>query len=535
MANLIFKTARKARQILRAVYASTSSSYARELVHKINTKDAAIQDLKDRLIKNSEQNRRLNQRNQQLNELRTLAEDANYAGSDVSSVSVEELQFELMLAQDKLRDMQTAQAPQRGSALAVQKLRSANENLKEKLQKATAFNRTYGVAVRYLAQENNLNSNAFKVAGLEAFDIVFAHDILGIYAARSLADHFNAKLFVDVVEEYDLMKRSGAFFRNNLSESESKLINTSIKNMMLSAQKFIHIGPRQIDKFQTETGKQGVFLPNFRNAFNASEQIVSDVDALLQSHDLSGKDFVCVPNRIIHAEEITLLIGGLSNAKAKLPIVHVGHPLEDELSVIVEDACKEKGIKFIELGLLDYDIYREVLARSLFCSFLTTETIYNVKYAFPNRLFDAISTRTPILVSGFVQVGEFVKEKAIGVYVDEEPTMETIGKGIEAVIKNKSTLEQALEKQSGLCSWDAVFNEAFKAITGDQKILIITRKDVRKNQRIQNLRQSFMKKGCAVTVIGGNNTEYDLTGKKFYTVPLNRPVTDDELFDDITP
>jgi len=529
MYKLISRFLWKIRLVFRAIYASLSKENARKLVHQIDLKEHKIKELRGKLERSHVQNRRLHQRNEGIKD---SYESKFEIGEYKMLTELEDLRYENLSLKDKLREGNNSFGWQNQLIPKQQfeRTRSSNDNLKTKLKSAIEFNRTYGVLLRYIAQESNLNVNAFKVLQEHKYDLVIAHDILGLGAARSLADHFGADFTVDIVEEYNLMTRSGSFFRNNLSSSDAVFINAMIRNTVLTAQKHLHIGPRQMKAFKKSTARDGTFLPNFRNAFQSSPEIKAEADAILSEMDLLGKDFVCVPNRVINSNEITALMGGLALAKYKLPIVHVGAELTDIAAAEVAKVSESKGIPYISLGLLEYDVYREVLSRAQFCSFITQETVDNLRFAFPNRLFDAISTQTPILVAGFEQVGNFVRKKGIGVYLDEKQTLKNFGIAISNLRASTAEIAKKLKRQSKVCSWDKVFNDAFSDVDKDQRVLIITRKDVRKNQRIQNLRNSFLAKGCITTVMGGHKDLYEISDKDFYTVPLTRHLTEEDLY-----
>ena len=531
MFRLIARFFWKIRLVIRAIYASVSKTEARSLVHQIDQQKQKVKALQVKLSNSHAQNRRLHERSQRIKE---TFENKMEIGEHNMLTELEELRYENITLKDRIRDSKKSSGwqDQLIPNQRFERLRDSNENLKAKLKSAVGFNRTYGVLLRYLAQENNLNVNAFKILQDRKYDLVIAHDILGLGAARALADHYGAEFTVDIVEEFNLMNRSGSFFRDNLSVSEAGFINAIIRNTLLTAQKHLHIGPRQLKAFKKSTSRDGVFLPNFRNAFQSTPEIAAQADEILSEMDLLGKDFVCVPNRVINSNEITSLMGGLALAKHKLPIVHVGAALSDIAAAEVDKVSKAKGIPYIALGLLDYDVYREVLSRAQFCSFITQETVDNLRFAFPNRLFDAISTQTPILVAGFEQVGDFVSKKGIGVYMKDKQTLKNFGEAISDLKKNIPEIAKKLKRQSKACSWDKVFNDAFEDVGKGKRVLIVTRKDVRKNQRIQNLRRSFINKGCKTTVMGGHKDEYDVSDKDFYTVPLSRHLSEEELYSD---
>lgn len=520
----------KIRQIIRSAYSILVPSGKRILINSLAVKEKKNRELSEKLILSHRKNKILHKKNLLLeNERFKIGPDWELKNFEkISKNSDYELEIINLKSQISALNSRIGQGP---NTQINHKLREVNDSLKTKLKNAIGFNRTYGVLIKYLSQENNLNTNAFSIISEQNFDYVLAHDILGLFSAKTLAAHFNCPLIVDLVEEHNLMKRSGDFFRKNLSESEATLINNLLSVIVNSAQKQILIGPIQYKKFTENVRKRGAeFLPNYRNAYKSEKDVREFVDTLLEEKIGIGQTFICVPNTILNAVEIKILIGAIAKSGVKLPIVHVGKELADDVRIEVEDYCTKKRVQFHEFGLLDYDHYREILSRALFCSFMTQEAVFNIKYAFPNRLFDAVSTQTPILTSGFVQVGDFVKEKSIGVYVEGKQTITALSAAVSKMVDSHESFKSSLKNVSQSCSWDYVFSKAFKSIKPGKRILIITRKDVRQNQRIRNLYTSFIKKGCHVTVIGGSKNEYNVINRNFYTVPLMRQVTEEDLY-----
>lgn len=456
--------------------------------------------------------------------------------ASTTNEGVRSLIFKLDKAEQELASLEKilGQADNRNKALDIKELQAlTTKDLGLQLGLATGqavnLQKSYKSLASFLSQEINLNSNAMKIVRDKKIDFVIGHDILGLAAASSLSKHFDCKLIVDLVEEYDVLKRTGSFFRRNFNHSEASFLNNMIEALILNASDFIQIGPTQLENFSGKFRRPSKFLPNFRNEYLAPESIIRTADEICQEASIYKNGFICVPNRIILSEDINLLAGGIAKLGLNLPIVHLGPPLAQKVKFEVQSFCKESDVKFIELGNLDYNLYREILSRARFCSFITNNEIYNVKYAFPNRLFDAISTHTPILTSGYVQVGEFVDEQNIGVYFDQNPGTDDVADMISSMEAQRDIFKRKLNLCSKECSWDNVFDSAFKHIGDGARILIVTRKDVRSNQRIHNFRRSFIKKGCDVIVISGHRDEYGVMEEDFYTVPLKRVLLETEI------
>jgi len=526
---------RKMRSTARAVYASVSKESARSLVHSLEEQKDQISLLKTELKTSSENSRRLAAQNRALTTNLKTSDDI--VAVDKRFPSRDEGQSERTRLEAKIKELELhirklsgpgSDSDYKKIVHHNQVLKNKLEDMKTKLHRQIESSKNYGVVARYITQENVLTANVFKLLSEHTFDVVIGHDILGIGASTAMASHTDVPLFLDVVEEYNLLNRSGDFFRRNLSDPDALLLNSGINALVEAADQWIQIGPAQIEKFKDQTGFDSLYLPNFRNPLIEQTEHERKALKLLANAGVGRKPFICVPNRITNFDEIQPVVAAVLQNKLPHHIVHVGAPLTEAIRAKIQSELGAEGRgRFHELGLHDYETYRHILTKATCSSFLTKESVFNVKYAFPNRLFDAVSCQTPILTGGFLQVGDFVKENEFGVTIDGDVTEQTVSEALDKLIKKEAGIRKNLKKLSSVYSWDTAFAEAFKDIPAGSNVLIVSRKDLRPNQRIKNLKRSFNEANCNVTVIGGHRVDFEVA-EDFYTVPLTRILSDEE-------
>ena len=208
--------------------------------------------------------------------------------------------------------------------------------------------------------------------------------------------------------------------------------------------------------------------------------------------------------------------------------MHIGPLMDANLRDNVVSYAKTSGVKFCELGNCDYDVYRHILSQAEWASVTNFNNADNAKFAYPNRLFDCVSSLCPILTHGFEQVSEFVNLHNIGISIADFDDVSELRRAVENMSRDRKKYVENLLKIQGDFSWDDTADGVFKKIPKGAKVLIVSRKDLRKNIRIRQICRTLKEKKCEVTVIGGHRIDSDLQAK-IKTVPFLRMLTIEEI------
>ena len=147
------------------------------------------------------------------------------------------------------------------------------------------------------------------------------------------------------------------------------------------------------------------------------------------------------------AEEAVLMMGYLK--KTILYIIGGGDVMED-LKKIVKKKCLEDKVV-----LKDKMPYQELLEYTKIADLglsLDKGTNLNYEYSLPNKIFDYIQCRTPILATNRLEVGEMIKKNNIG-FVCNTTKPKELAKIVHSILNNqellmeyKNNLEIAAEK-----------------------------------------------------------------------------------------
>lgn len=514
----------KVRLVLRAIYASTTKDAARSLAHRLQEENIAT--------------RRLRSENARL--LKAFQEQQNGEFS-IDNKKVSQLNHELYLQKKKsvrLNDRIDQLMAERRSINSDDSLfgRFQAKFYKNKYTKPHAETNepragkveTTGAAPVYLALENVLFSNAYKATLASKFTHVIGHDVLGVGAAVALADRFNAELWIDLVEDMRLEERTGDHYRRTMHDEDIRFLNSYIKSNVLSADKIISIAPWQEGQLTEALKRKSALLPNYRDPYVPNAKTEAQAQKIMKQHNVIGP-YICIPNIIRSLDEVKSCLEALKDLNLVATIVHIGPSPREDISSDIQALLNGQNFKFIELGECGYNVYRHILSKAAFSVMSNTSEAQNAKQAYPNRLFDCVSSACPILTYGFIQASEFVVQNKVGVAIEEGENNKKSWMGaLKEMSRQRDNYSNHLNSIRNNLNWSAKAIQAFDSIPENSNVLIVSRKDLRKNIRIQKIMQTLQDKNCKVSVIGGHKTHY-LHTENIMTVPLMRKLSEVNL------
>lgn len=532
--NLSSKLYWKVRLILRSVYASTTKKASRALAHQLEEENKATRSLRSEnlsLLKAIQ----IHQGNLQPDQPKEL--------TDLKSrfYNLEKKNSKLQKMVDQLLSERSIQVAEDGvfARIKADYYKTKNGKLQEKIkQLATSgsadrntqrikFIKSFGAAPLFLALDNVLYANAHKVTLNAEFTHVIAHDVLGIGAARAMSQTFKAKFWVDLVEDMRLQERTGEHYRRSMTSEDISLLNSFIQAAVLSADKVINIGPWQQQRMEDSLLGRSILLPNYRDAYIPSPDMKKRVSETLTQRNIHGS-YICIPNNIRSIKEITPIVNALAEIGSGQNVLHIGPVLNANLTQDIQTHLKGTGIVFNELGQCNYDDYRAILSGAEFAVIANSINVVNARFAYPNRLFDCVSSACPILTYGFDQVADFVHEHKIGHVLDDAENKEHCVTAVKKMMQQRGIFVENLRAIQDSFGWTDRALEVFESIPENSKVLIMSRKDLKSNIRIQQICRTLREKKCSVLVIGGHQTRYSVDGM-MKTVPLTRFLTADDL------
>lgn len=227
----------------------------------------------------------------------------------------------------------------------------------------------------------------------ENYSFIHGHDLDGVIAAY-LSKNKDSKLIFDMHE----------FYEGQSSKKSRKFITRTIVNFMHSKSDFIvYLEDNQKNATKEKNINKLVYLPNYPEIkdYEGYEKKphpnlrVSYIGSVRQYNELKNLMDAC---RDI--EHVEIFIHGAGVSYSKLKEIEKHYP---NVNVTGLYHFSESAKLYGETDLL-YAVY--------------DISIDNWKYGYPIKFFEAIVTKTPIIVSKDSTLEEFLKEKDIGFVVD---------------------------------------------------------------------------------------------------------------------
>ncbi|MFS0864573.1 glycosyltransferase [Fredinandcohnia sp. 179-A 10B2 NHS] len=173
-----------------------------------------------------------------------------------------------------------------------------------------------------------------------------------------------------------------------------------------------------------------LFMPNMPN-LNAFKDF---------SRKRTDKFTVGFIGAIRYKEQMKMLIEAAE--KSNVDLLFAGAGLDDE----IEQICKNKSfIKYI--GKYKYETEISQLYGKVDCVYSVYDAdLNNVKFALPNKLYESIYCKLPIIVSKDTYLGEVVESKGVGVSVSHKNVSE-----LELVLRKMATDSKYYNKFVNAC------------------------------------------------------------------------------------
>jgi glycosyltransferase involved in cell wall biosynthesis len=329
----------------------------------------------------------------------------------------------------------------------------------------------------------------------ERFDVVQAHDNFGLWPAARLAARDGAGLIVDLVEVTTLSERVGvaitslpAATRKYIEEIDHRIIRRASAAFTVSA---------SLREFLEERHKREVLLLRNTRAF-ADPPIPTDL------HELCGipadTKIVCYANRIGVDMGILELIDALRLMRHDAALVCIGKFTDEQTEVAVRRYVTSEGLServtfFEQLGA---ERYERFLAGADVGANAVKPLNRNLLVSLPNRVFDYIAARIPMVTSDVGDSARLVRRYRIGeVFAAVEP--EQIAAALDRVLARKpGAYDARLASAAKDLDWEQESDQylrhavmlARRARRGTRHAAIVARKPIRYNHRI--LQQSAL-------------------------------------------
>lgn len=197
-------------------------------------------------------------------------------------------------------------------------------------------------------------------------------------------------------------------------------------------------------------------VPGYRPGKQAANDPDEQAMIIYQGALNVGRGLELMLDSMQHVEGVTLLIAGTGD-------------IEKELKALVEEKFLEEKVAF--MGRLEPGELQALTEKALLGLSLEEDLGLNYRYALPNKIFDYIQSRIPVLCSNLPEMAKIVESYGIGVAIrNRDP--ENIARVIRFMLEEHAAgaWDGALEKAAKDLCWERE-SELYLAIVKDCGVL----------------------------------------------------------------
>lgn len=286
-----------------------------------------------------------------------------------------------------------------------------------------------GTGMRQLIPYIKFIKNVRKYLKNKDYLYLHCHDFDGIIVGLLTKNKKNKKIIFDMHEIY-----------NDYSYGKSFWFSYIYNRILRKCNYIIYVNETQIKDISSEIGKKMVYLPNYPEIalYRPIEKIVNKktrVNYIGSLRDYDALESLAKTSEFNNDIQIGLYGMGICYERLKSEY--------QNSNIIIYG--KYNGIN--EIG----ELYRKT--DILYCSYNADSK--NYKNAYPVKLYEAIITLTPIIVSKGTTAGDFVRKNQIGEEI-EYGNVNSVSNAIIKIIDNYGLYIDNLKKISSEYSWEEV-------------------------------------------------------------------------------
>lgn len=332
----------------------------------------------------------------------------------------------------------------------------------------------------------------------------FVHDALALEAGRRVRARTGCKLIYDAVEYPDYTGRPNAASRALAASPESLALVTSHERAIAGEADLIVVGSPDVQRW-FETTAPGVPGGLVRNCLDYVT--VGESDDIRRECGLSDGDrLVIFPNNIYPHSGFYFSINALAWTD---PRVHLAVakpiPVAERFEVLAE--IKRLGlterVHFLERRApQDLIRYRSGADLSVIA---LDPTMPSFRTSLPNRFFESIMSRTPIVASMLPNIARLIQDYDIGeVFEPYEP--KELADALERALDRRTRYRDGLETAARELCWDeerARFLDLVEPVLPDLSVgpvVFLAFKDMRTNQRVFRFTRTLAESGRDVAL-----------------------------------
>lgn len=339
----------------------------------------------------------------------------------------------------------------------------------------------------------------------ETPDLVIAHDNLALLAASAVAGPGSSILY-DAVEVPVMAERSGALAaRYASSPSGLSVINALDRSIAARVDAVITVGPGLARWIEHYLGVERVEVVR-----NCRRLVEPGASTLRQDAGLSEEHSVLVAIGSF-PEGIDSVLSALQSLPERCHLALVGTDVEGNWAKQVSDKAGAAGVsnRVHPLGRkAPEDLVSYIAAADVSLVPLGSDRV-NLRHAMPNRMFESVMARLPIVVPSGGDMADLVEATQVGFSFHLADDQSMVG-AIEAALTAKASeaYMTRFEDARQQLTWSkekAVLLGVLDRIAPDRgTAVILANKEIDSNDRISRIAETLLAAGFSVTVVANN-------------------------------
>lgn len=268
----------------------------------------------------------------------------------------------------------------------------------------------------------------------KSYGFLHCHNLEGIIAGY-IACNKKAKLIFDMHEIYES--------RSIKAQKYRYIVRSFVSFFQSKADYIIYLNEKQKNVMCKRNQRKLIFLPNYPE-YSKYQDI---------EKTKSNKIRISIIGRVIYSKQIINLFEACKGLEGVTIFVHGDGP---SLKKIQEIAYLYDNV--VVTGAFTYDEISSIYSETDISYIMYPMEAEQLRFAYPNRIFDSIVTQTPAIVSKYAHCAELIEKESIGYAVDGDK-VEDIRNLIMKIVSNPTDVIEKgknLEKLHDRFIWENV-------------------------------------------------------------------------------
>ncbi|NNC70605.1 MAG: glycosyltransferase [Flavobacteriaceae bacterium] len=167
--------------------------------------------------------------------------------------------------------------------------------------------------------------------------------------------------------------------------------------------------------------------------------------------DIEGRKIFIYQGAVNMGRGLELMIDALPFINHAIFLIVGDGDIKKQLISKVRKAGLDEKVKF--LGMVSTEELRNITAQASLGVSLEEDLGLNYRYALPNKLYDYIQAKIPVLVSDLPDMKALVESYDVGIVLKER-TPANVAKSIQEILENKSSMVAQLQKAADEFVWE---------------------------------------------------------------------------------